>query len=61
MLEDICDYPMTGRETNKPGVRIKNTHPYPYIVFYRVKKMEVVMIRLRHGARNPRSMPARPR
>lgn len=61
IMVDIRDFPATGHQSNKSGVRIKNTHPYPYLVFYRVKPSEVLVVRVRHGARNPKSMPARPR
>lgn len=38
-----------------------NTEPYPYLVYYRVLRAEIEIVAIRHGARNPRSMPARPR
>jgi hypothetical protein len=31
--------------------------PYPYVVFYEVKDDEVVVVGVRHGARDPGSMP----
>jgi hypothetical protein len=31
--------------------------PYPYLVFYEVKDDEVVIVGVRHGARDPGSMP----
>jgi len=50
-----------GRATNRRPVRFVNTRPYPYLMFYRVEPSEVRVLRIMHGARNPKSMPARPR
>jgi plasmid stabilization system protein ParE len=33
--------------------------PYPYLIFYEVKEDEVVVIAVRHGARDPVGMPGR--
>ena len=57
---NIREYPLTGRLTDRPQIRIVNTHPYPYIIYYRVGRMEILVVRILHGARNPRAMPARP-
>jgi plasmid stabilization system protein ParE len=61
VLERLMDYPKTGRLTTKRGVRYVNIQPYPYLIFYRPLANEIEVIAIRHGARSPRSMPARPR
>jgi plasmid stabilization system protein ParE len=57
----IRQYPLSGRLTDIPDVRCSNTNPYPFLVFYRIQPHLVTIVAIRHGARNPRSMPARPR
>jgi toxin ParE1/3/4 len=32
-------------------------HPYPYLIFYRVAADEIIIHGIRHGARNPSSIP----
>ena len=61
VFRSIEEHPSAGRRTNKPQLRLVNTRPYPYLVFYRLRRADVVVLAVRHGARNPRSMPARPR
>ena len=61
ILRNVADFPETGRATSHPIVRVRNTFPYPYLVFYRIGATEIVVIRVLHGARDPRTMPARPR
>jgi plasmid stabilization system protein ParE len=53
--------PHVGRATNRRHIRLMNTNPYPYLIFYRVRGDDISVLRVIHGARNPRSMPARPR
>lgn len=61
VFRSIEAHPLAGRTTNKPKLRSVNTHPFPYLVFYRVLAADITVIAVRHGARNPRGMPARPR
>ena len=61
VLVGIAEFPWTGRSTNRANIRFANASPYPYLVFYRVSRSMVEVVAVRHGARNPRSMPARPR
>ncbi len=61
VLRDIRDFPETGRATDRATVRIRNTRPYPYLIYYRTGVLEVVVVRVLHGARDPKTLPARPR
>jgi toxin ParE1/3/4 len=61
VIQDARDFPDSGRSTDVRGVQFKNTIPFPYLVFYRASPRELVIVRVLHGARNPKSMPARPR
>ena len=46
--------------TTKRGLRRLAIVPYPYLVFYNVTDEEVIIIGMRHAARNPSTMPRRP-
>ncbi|MBN9077736.1 MAG: hypothetical protein BGN87_21620 [Rhizobiales bacterium 65-79] len=61
LMNGLAEHPDIGRQTNRKPIRYINTHPYPYLIFYRRMAVEVQVIAVRHGARNPKSMPARPR
>lgn len=61
IFAQIAQFPFSGRLTNKQRLLYVNLHPHPYLVFYRVYPNDVRVIAIRHGARNPSSMPARPR
>lgn len=56
----VESFPGLGKRTNRKGMRWTNTHPYPYLIFYRTSSSLTEIVAVRHGARNPRSMPARP-
>jgi toxin ParE1/3/4 len=45
--------PYAGRATSRPRVRRLFTHPYPYVIDYRVTATEIVIMRFRHAARRP--------
>ena len=57
----IESFPDAGRRTGRKSMRCRNTHPYPYLIFYKTSSSLTEIVSVRHGARNPRSMPARPR
>lgn len=61
LFTTIKGNPNIGRPTFRRQIRFMNTNPYPYLVFYRVRGEEISVLRVMHGARRPRSMPARPR
>ncbi len=53
-IESLADFPGLGRETEHDrGVRILPVGRYPYLIFYRIEEAggEVVIIHVRHGAR----------
>lgn len=57
----VGEYPNAGRQTDEAGVRYVNTIPFPFLVFYETVKGQPVILRIMHGARDPKTMPARPR
>jgi len=48
----LADYPRVGRETDIPGVRMLPVGRYPYLVYYKIADGDVVVVHVRHGARN---------
>ena len=56
MTSRVLVHPYTGTLTSS-GLRRMATTPYPYLIFYEVFADEVIIIGIRHSARNPSSMP----
>lgn len=53
----LLSYPHIGVQTEDPTIRRINTSPYPYLIFYEVTEDEIIVHAVRHGARDPSSMP----
>ncbi len=53
----IVSNPGLGRRTTNGRLRRIGATPYPYLVFYEPTADEVIIIGIRHGARDPSSMP----
>jgi plasmid stabilization system protein ParE len=53
----IAQYPHIGAQTDDPVIRRAATAPYPYLVFYEVGDQDIIVHAVRHGARDPKSMP----
>jgi toxin ParE1/3/4 len=51
----LAQHPYAGQATDRPGVRRLTLSPYPYLIFYRVTDSEVIIQRMRHTSRQPRS------
>jgi plasmid stabilization system protein ParE len=50
----LADYPKSGRPLEqRRDVRVMPVVRYPYLIFYRVDAGEIVVLHIRHGARNP--------
>jgi toxin ParE1/3/4 len=59
ILDLLLRHPRVGLQTTDPAIRRINATPYPYLVFYEVRDDEVIIHAVRHGAREPSSMPGR--
>ncbi|WP_164477558.1 type II toxin-antitoxin system RelE/ParE family toxin [Pannonibacter phragmitetus] len=57
ILSLLADYPRSGIITSSAGLRRIVARPYPYVIFYEIHSDAVVIIGLRHGARDPATMP----
>ena len=53
LVERLSFFPHLFQETNWRGVRSVPLGNYPYVIFYTVKAEEIVILRIRHGARRP--------
>jgi toxin ParE1/3/4 len=56
----LAHHPYAGQLTDLPGVRRLVVSPYPYLIFYRVTDDEVIVQRMRHTSRRPRSASGTP-
>ncbi len=54
------DHPSLGRQTDDPTIRRLTTAPYPYLIFYEATDTDIIVHAVRHGARDPDSMPDAP-
>jgi toxin ParE1/3/4 len=57
IIDLLPHYPQSGKATSLSGLRRIVATPYPYLVFYKATDAEIIIIAVRHGARDPRSMP----
>jgi toxin ParE1/3/4 len=53
----LVQRPRSGPRTSNPRLRRIVATPYPYLVFYEVTDDEIIIHAVRHGARDPASMP----
>jgi addiction module RelE/StbE family toxin len=56
----LAEHPRLGRQTDDPTIRRLTVVPYPYLVFYEVTDASIIIHAVRHGARDPASMPDQP-
>jgi addiction module RelE/StbE family toxin len=55
----LVEQPRLGQPTDLEGVRRMLVSPYPYLIFYRVAGDAVIIMRVRHAARNPSGAPGK--
>jgi len=52
-MDLLLRHPFAGSVTARPGVRRLQVRPYPYAITYRVATDEIVILGIRHAARQP--------
>jgi toxin ParE1/3/4 len=53
LVEQLSNFPFLAQETELKGIRSVPLGSYPYNIFYTVEADEIVILRIRHGARRP--------
>jgi plasmid stabilization system protein ParE len=54
VIDLIATFPGAGRSLDqRPAVRVIPLGRYPYLVFYTLRDDEIVVLHVRHGAREP--------
>ena len=56
----VTERPGMGRPTDRPNIFQFPINPFPYIMFYRTRADLIEIIAVRHGARDPSTMPGAP-
>ena len=57
VIARLAHYPESGQRTSHPRLRRIVVVPFPYLVFYEVTDEEIIIHAVRHGARDPGSIP----
>ena len=57
VLASLADHPGLGARTDDANLRRLVVRPYPYLIFNEARDGEVVIVGIRHAARDPGSMP----
>lgn len=60
MIDLLLDHPHIGMRTDDPTIRRLTTAPYPFLVYYEVAEMEIIIHAIRHAARHPADRPGSP-
>lgn len=50
--ELLAEYPKIGRETNVADLHVLPVVRYPYLVYHRIADEEIVIVHIRHSARD---------
>jgi plasmid stabilization system protein ParE len=59
ILDLISQHPRIGAQTDDPIIRRAVTVPYPYLIFYEAAGQQIIIHAIRHGSRDPETMPDR--
>jgi plasmid stabilization system protein ParE len=55
----LLEHPLSGVATDERPMRRIVVRPYPYLIYYELSADEIVIVGIRHGARDPATMPDR--
>ena len=53
----LVNYPQSGQSTSIESMRRVVVSPFPYLLFYKLVGNDVVIVGVRHGARDPEASP----
>ncbi|MEO0671140.1 MAG: type II toxin-antitoxin system RelE/ParE family toxin [Pseudomonadota bacterium] len=57
IIERLAGAPRIGVPIGRDNIRKLTTNPFPYLVFYQVMEDAIVVLTIRHSARDPATMP----
>jgi len=57
LIELLPDFPHSGQQTSIERLRRLVVTPFPYVIFYRTDAEDIVIVSLRHTAREPELNP----
>ena len=57
LTELLLRHPKSGQRTSLRGMRRISATPYPYLIYYETTDQEIVIVGVRHAARDPDSVP----
>lgn len=60
IINFLVEHPRSGQRTSLHPMRRIVVTPYPYLIFYEPAEDEIVVIGIRHAARDPSTMPGQP-
>ena len=61
-MTELLEYAIERVRTLSPELRpMRRTSASPYLIFYVATENEIVVVGIRHGARDPATMPNTPR
>ncbi|MDV2984386.1 UNVERIFIED_CONTAM: type II toxin-antitoxin system RelE/ParE family toxin [Methylobacteriaceae bacterium AG10] len=60
VIDLLLEHPRSGRPTSLPRMRRIVATPYPYLIFYEASEDDLIILGIRHAARDPASMPDMP-
>jgi len=52
-IDMIADYPHVGRLSGEQNTRVLPVGRYPYLIYWGIEMGEVVIVHIRHAAREP--------
>ena len=61
IVRHIATFPEATGTTDDRTVRKVTLSPFPYIMFYRMAGTDLIVTTVRHGARDPATMPGAPK
>ncbi|GJE68940.1 type II toxin-antitoxin system RelE/ParE family toxin [Methylorubrum podarium] len=60
VIDLLLEHTRSGRPTRLPRMRRIVATPYPYPIFYEASEDDLIILGIRHAARDPASMPDMP-
>lgn len=53
VFDHLATFPEAGQRLNDQTTRRFVLNPFPYVIYYRVRRKDLMILRVRHAARRP--------